>query len=67
MLPLWTTESLTLGHLMNQMVVPYLTTITTSKGPQLIMVDKLRERTWAEHFQYLTYVAERSRCLDLHV
>ncbi|KAG2817462.1 hypothetical protein PC111_g12699 [Phytophthora cactorum] len=43
------------------------TTITAFKGLQLMTAEKLRERTWAEHFQYLTYVAERSGCPDLPV
>ncbi|KAG3149310.1 hypothetical protein PI126_g12052 [Phytophthora idaei] len=66
-LPLWTTESPTLEHVMNQMLTPYMTTILASKGLQLMTAEKLRDRTWAEHFQYLTYVAERSGCPDLHV
>lgn len=52
---------------MNRMLAPYMTTITASKGLQLMTADKLRDRTWVEHFQYLTYIAERSGCSDLHV
>eukprot|EP00644_Phytophthora_capsici_P004449 jgi/Phyca11/111093/e_gw1.19.206.1 len=47
---------------MNRMLVPYMTTITASKGLQLMTAEKQRNRTWTEHFQYLIYVAERSGC-----
>ncbi|KAE9342364.1 hypothetical protein PR003_g9514 [Phytophthora rubi] len=67
MVPHWTAESPTLEHVMNRMLVPYMTTITASKGLKLMTSEKSKSRTWAEHYQYLTYVAERSGCSDLHV
>jgi hypothetical protein len=67
MLPMWTMESPTLEHVMNRMLVPYMTTITATKGLQLMTAEKLQSRTWTEHFQYLVYVAERSGCSELHV
>ncbi|EGZ23156.1 hypothetical protein PHYSODRAFT_487665 [Phytophthora sojae] len=50
MVPLWTTESPTLEHVMNRMLVPYMTTITASKGLQLMTAEKSKSRTWAEHY-----------------
>ncbi|EEY58779.1 uncharacterized protein PITG_22277 [Phytophthora infestans T30-4] len=40
----------------------------TAESPTLEHVmNRMLVPTWAEHFQYLTYVAERSGCSDLHV
>eukprot|EP00644_Phytophthora_capsici_P006024 jgi/Phyca11/97444/e_gw1.2.391.1 len=42
--------------------------IWTAESPTLEHVmNRMLVPTWAEHFQYLTYVAERSGCSDLHV
>ncbi|OWY94317.1 LOW QUALITY PROTEIN: hypothetical protein PHMEG_00035987, partial [Phytophthora megakarya] len=67
MLPLWTAESPTLEHVMNRMLVTFMTTISAAKGLQLMTAEKQKTRTGTDHYQYITYVAERSGCSDLHV
>ncbi|OWZ02574.1 LOW QUALITY PROTEIN: hypothetical protein PHMEG_00025841 [Phytophthora megakarya] len=49
------------------MLVPYVTTVTAAKNLQLMSAEKLKNTTWTEHYQYLTYVTRRSGCSVLHV
>ncbi|OWZ24738.1 hypothetical protein PHMEG_000176 [Phytophthora megakarya] len=64
---LWTAESPTLEDVMNRLLVPYMATISAAKGLQLMTAEKQKNHTWTDHYQYLTYVAERSGCGDLHI
>ncbi|KAK1931485.1 hypothetical protein P3T76_013241 [Phytophthora citrophthora] len=66
MLPLWTAESPTLEHVMNRMLIPYMTRISAVMGGlQLMTFEKLKDRTWTDRYQYLTYVTERSESMKV--
>ncbi|POM73121.1 Hypothetical protein PHPALM_10061, partial [Phytophthora palmivora] len=60
MLPVWTSVSNTLEHVMNCMLMLYMTPIPATKGIEIMAFEKDRNRTWPEHYQFLVYVAERS-------
>uniref|UniRef100_A0AAV1V5G9 Uncharacterized protein n=1 Tax=Peronospora matthiolae TaxID=2874970 RepID=A0AAV1V5G9_9STRA len=60
MLPVWCAVSNTLEHVMNSMLMLYMTPIPSTKGIDLMTREKEHSKTWPEHYQYLVYVAERS-------
>uniref|UniRef100_A0AAV1TE31 Polyprotein n=1 Tax=Peronospora matthiolae TaxID=2874970 RepID=A0AAV1TE31_9STRA len=60
MLPVWSSVSNTLEHVLNSMLLLYMTPIPSTKGIELMISEKDQNKTWPEHYQYLVYVAERS-------
>ena len=45
---------------MNSMLMLYMTPIPSTKGIELMTIEKDRSRTWPERYQYLACVEERS-------
>lgn len=45
---------------MNSMLMLYMIPIPSTKGIELMTIEKDRRRTWPEHYQLLVYVAKRS-------
>ncbi|OWZ09660.1 hypothetical protein PHMEG_00017596 [Phytophthora megakarya] len=67
MLSMCVAESNTVEHVMDRMLGFNLTKVPVSKVMDLMSEPKPNDKTWADHFQYLAYPAERTGCPDQFV
>uniref|UniRef100_A0AAV1V901 Uncharacterized protein n=1 Tax=Peronospora matthiolae TaxID=2874970 RepID=A0AAV1V901_9STRA len=54
----WWVQQPRLEHVMEQLHLPFKTTITASQAMKLFMTRKEARRTWAEHFLYMVAVSD---------